>query len=73
MSFKTGKFQLRLAQNRGARQKTAGANSKLDKTWGQGANVTTRAHRAAGGLDAVWLSLEPQVLFTPRLKAIKER
>ncbi len=31
-----GKFQLPLAQNRGALQKTAGANSKLDKTWGQG-------------------------------------
>ncbi|WP_223567934.1 hypothetical protein, partial [Agrobacterium tumefaciens] len=31
-----GKFQLPLAQIRGAPHKTAGANSKLDKTWGQG-------------------------------------
>lgn len=36
MSHNPGKFQLPLAQIRGAPQKTAGANSKLDKTWGQG-------------------------------------
>ncbi|TVZ72987.1 hypothetical protein BCL32_1182 [Rhizobium mongolense USDA 1844] len=36
LSLNTGKFQLPLAQNRVALQKTAGANSKLDKTWGQG-------------------------------------
>ncbi|MGB3347933.1 MAG: hypothetical protein WBA85_04140, partial [Brucella anthropi] len=36
LSLKPGKFQLSVAQNRGAPHKTAGANSKLDKTWGQG-------------------------------------
>ena len=38
LSHNPGKFQLLLAQNRVALQKTAGANSKLDKTWGQGQN-----------------------------------
>ncbi|WP_223567817.1 hypothetical protein, partial [Agrobacterium tumefaciens] len=36
LSLNPGKFQLPLAQIRGAPHKTAGANSKLDKTWGQG-------------------------------------
>ncbi|WP_210162365.1 hypothetical protein, partial [Brucella anthropi] len=42
LSLKPGKFQLSVAQNRGAPHKTAGANSKLDKTWGQGQSLRKR-------------------------------